>query len=189
MAKKTEYTVKKHQLFLDALSIGSSLREACDYAGLRWRTWCEWKARILADDRFHPGVADLVDEHEQAMERGRAALLAQLRKHSAKDWRAAAYLVDRRDGMTERAIRIATARAKLEREKAELQLAALKIAAGGVERHEVAVVSPELAAAAAREVFGSPSALETNGPARDTSAAPLEVDALPLPSSVDHRTK
>ena len=71
----------------------------------------------------------------------------------------------------------------------EIELAALKIAAGGVERHEVAVVSPELAAAAAREVFGSPSALETNGPARDTSAAPLEVDALPLPSPVDHRAK
>ena len=158
MAKKTEYTVKKHQLFLDALSIGSSLREACDYAGLRWRTWCEWKARILADDRFHPGVADLVDEHEQAMERGRAALLAQLRKHSAKDWRAAAYLVDRRDGMTERAIRIATARAKLEREKAELQLAALKIAAGGIEKHEVTVAASDARTALAAALAGSAGA-------------------------------
>lgn len=190
MVRKAEYTTDKHKLFLDALSIGSSLREACDYAGIKWSTWSDWRRRVVVEgDRFNDGIARLVDEHVQAMERGRAALLAQLRKHSAKDWRAAAYLVDRRDGMTERAIRIATARAKLEREKAELQLAALKIAAGGVERHEVAVVSPELAAAAAREVFGSPSALETNGPARDTSAAPLEVDALPLPSPVDHRAK
>lgn len=71
----------------------------------------------------------------------------------------------------------------------EIELAALKIAAGGVERHEVAVVSPELAAAAAREVFGSPSALETNGPARNTSAAAVEVDALPVSGPVDHRAK
>lgn len=185
MAKKTEYTARKHQLFLDALSIGSSLREACDYAGLHWRTWCEWKARILADDRFHPGVADLVDEHEQAMERGRAALLAQLRKHSAKDWRAAAYLVDRRDGMTERAIRIATARAKLEREKAELQLVALKIAAGGVDQHQH-VVTPQAAAQLAREVFGSPSALERKtddpGPSGDRAVAG---NIFPVPARVD----
>lgn len=73
--------------------------------------------------------------------------------------------------------------------RAEIELARLKIAAGGVERHEVAVVSPELAAAAAREVFGSPSALETNGPARDTGAAAVEVDALPVSGSVDHRAK
>jgi len=189
MAKKTEYTVEKHKLFIDALSIGSSLREACDYAGLSWRTWCEWRQRVAADDRFHAGVASLVDEHEQAMERGRAALLAQLRQHAKKDWRAAAFLVGRRDDQQERRLRVAAARVRLDREKAELQLAALKIAAGGVERHEVAGVSPELAAAAAREVFGSPSALETNGLARDTSAAPLEVDALPLPSPVDHRAK
>jgi hypothetical protein len=85
--------------------------------------------------------------------------------------------------------RSALSRLTRELRRKEIELAALKIAAGGVERHEVAVVSPELAAAAAREVFGSPSALETNGPARDTSAAPLEVDALPLPSPVDHRAK
>lgn len=149
MAKKTEYTVEKHKLFIDALSIGSSLREACDYAGLSWRTWCEWRQRVAADDRFHAGVASLVDEHEQAMERGRAALLAQLRQHAKKDWRAAAFLVGRRDEQQERRLRVAAARVRLDREKAELQLAALKIAAGGIEKHEHSltasvVVLPEL---------------------------------------------
>ena len=106
MVRKAEYTTDKHKLFLDALSIGSSLREACDYAGIKWSTWSDWRRRVVVEgDRFNDGIAQLVDEHVQAMERGRAALLAQLRKHSAKDWRAAAYLVDRRDGMTERRLR------------------------------------------------------------------------------------
>lgn len=168
MVRKAEYTGDKHKLFLDALSIGSSLREACDYAGIKWSTWSDWRRRVVVEgDRFNEGIAQLVDEHVQAMERGRAALLAQLRKHSAKDWRAAAYLVDRRDGRTERALRIATARARLEREQAEIELARLKIAAGGVEQHAVALTVSDAAAAAA-ELFGSPSALSKNaGPKRD----------------------
>lgn len=185
MAKKTEYTVEKHKLFIDALSIGSSLREACDYAGLSWRTWCEWRQRVAADDRFHAGVASLVDEHEQAMERGRAALLAQLRQHAKKDWRAAAFLVGRRDDQQERRLRVAAARVRLDREKAELQLAALKIAAGGVDQHQH-VVTPQAAAQLAREVFGSPSALErkTDDPGSSGDGA-VAGDVLPVPARVD----
>lgn len=186
MAKPTEYTVQKHKLFIDALSIGSSLREACDYAGIKWRTWCSWKQRVLTEgDQFHPGVVTLVEEHEQAMERGRAALLAQLRQHSKKEWRAAAYLVDRRDEARERAIRVKTARVRLDKERAELELARLKIAAGGVDQHQH-IVTPQAAAQLAREVFGSPSALERKtddpGPSGDDAVAG---DVLPVPARMD----
>ena len=185
MARKSEYTSEKHRLFIDALSIGSSLREACDYANIKWRTWCSWKQRVLTeDDQFHPGVTALVEEHEQAMERGRAALLAQLRQHSKKEWRAAAYLVDRRDEAQERALRVKIARVQLDKEKAELELARLKIKAGGVERHELSIASPELAAQAAREVFGSPSALENHEHPTGTSS--VASDALPVSGPLDH---
>lgn len=168
MARKSEYTSEKHRLFIDALSIGSSLREACDYAGIKWRTWCSWKQRVLTEgDQFHPDVVTLVEEHEQAMERGRAALLAQLRQHSKKEWRAAAYLVDRRDEARERALRVKTARVRLDKERAELELARLKIAAGGVEKHEVTVAVSDartaLAAALAGGVGETVSAAASDG--------------------------
>lgn len=51
--------------------------------------------------------------------------------------------------------------------RAEIELARLKIAAGGVEQHAVALTVSDAAAAAA-ELFGSPSALSKNaGPKRD----------------------
>lgn len=68
--------------------------------------------------------------------------------------------------------------------RAEIELARLKIAAGGVDRHEVSVVTPEDAAAAARDVFGSPSALESHG-SREASARPVAGDVLPVPAPVD----
>ncbi len=71
-----------------------------------------------------------------------------------------------------------------ELKRKEIELAALKIAAGGVERHELAIASPELAAQAAREVFGSPSAMESHE--HPTGAASVAIDALPVPDSLDH---
>jgi transposase-like protein len=71
-----------------------------------------------------------------------------------------------------------------ELKRKEIELAALKIAAGGVERHELAIASPELAAQAAREVFGSPSAMESHE--HPTGAASVAIDALPVPDPLDH---
>ncbi len=66
------------------------------------------------------------------------------------------------------------------------ELANLKIAAGGVEKHEHTVVTPDLAASLAREVFGSPSALERkpDGPSQDR-ASDVAGNVLPLPAPVD----
>ena len=189
MGRNTVYSPEKHRLMIDALHTGATVREAVAYAGVEWQTWCKWRSRVLSGDKFNAGVVALVGEYEQAAARGTAALLAQIKQHAAEDFRAAAFLITRRDEMPERRLRRDKVRAEIALKRKEIELAELKIAAGGVERHEVAVVSPELAAAAAREVFGSPSALETNGPARNTSAAAVEVDALPVSGPVDHRAK
>lgn len=69
--------------------------------------------------------------------------------------------------------------------RAEIELARLKIAAGGVERHELAIVTPDDAAKAAREVFGSPSALEAHGP-DEASPQAVAGDVLPVPDPLDH---
>jgi len=69
--------------------------------------------------------------------------------------------------------------------RAEIELAKLKIAAGGVDQHQH-VVTPQAAAQLAREVFGSPSALERKtddpGPSGDGAVAG---NVLPVPTRVD----
>ena len=117
MAARIEYTAEKHKLFIDALSVGLRQRDAAAYAGIAWSTWCDWRRRVAKGDRFHDGVAKLVDEHEQAAARGHAAVLAQLRKHSTKDTKAAVFLAQRRDEQDSR---------RLHREKLRAEIAFLK---------------------------------------------------------------
>lgn len=69
--------------------------------------------------------------------------------------------------------------------RAEIELARLKIAAGGIERHELAIVTPDDAAKAAREVFGSPSALEAHGP-DEAGPQALAGNVLPVSDPLDH---
>lgn len=66
--------------------------------------------------------------------------------------------------------------------RAEIELARLKIAAGGTERHEHTVVGLADGAALAREIFGSPSALERHDErSGEASTDPVEGDVLPVP--------
>lgn len=77
-----------------------------------------------------------------------------------------------------------TALSRLTRElrRAEIELARLKVAAGGVEKHEHIVTD---GAALARDVFGSPSALERkpDGPSA-SSGSTVAGDVLPVPTPV-----
>lgn len=86
--------------------------------------------------------------------------------------------------------RAALSRLTRDLRRAEIELAKLKIAAGGVDRHEHTLVTPEMAKAAARAVFGSASALEQDGSGGDGSdhdgASPVESDAVPVSDPLDH---
>lgn len=168
-----------HKRVCDALRAGNSLRTAVAYAGIEWVTWCKWRRRVKSGDRFHDGVAALVDEYERAMAEGTAALVAQINLHAKEDFRAAQFLVERRDEHAEREERVKKLRA-------ERKLAELRLAQGGVEKHEHTVVTPDLAASLAREVFGSPSALERkpDGSSQDR-ASDVAGNVLPLPAPVD----
>jgi len=83
--------------------------------------------------------------------------------------------------------RSALSRLTRELRRKEIELAKLRIAAGGVERHEHTVVTPADGAALAREVFGSSSALDrkTDGSGA-TSGDAVAGDVLPVPDPVDH---
>lgn len=177
MGRETIYTEALHQALLATIRGGATERVACEASGISWNTWSEWKRRIRKGDRFHDGIAALIDDVPQAVALRDARITAQLKKHAERDYRAAVWLLERDEKRRER-----TSRLKLL--EAEIELARLKIKAGGVERHELSIASPKLAAQAAREVFGSPSALENHEHPTGTSS--VASDALPVPDPLDH---
>lgn len=76
----------------------------------------------------------------------------------------------------------ALSRLTRELRRAEIELARLKIAAGGVEKHEHVVTD---GAALARDVFGSPSALERKPDGSSASSdSAVAGDVLPVPAPV-----
>jgi len=81
--------------------------------------------------------------------------------------------------------------AKVNRAKVRAETALLEAKARG-DVQDVVVLTAEDAAAKARAVFGSPTALEartqTDGPS-DPGAAVVARDAVPVPDSLDHRTE
>lgn len=162
MGSETVYTPQLHSLLVDALRAGNSLRDACEYAGLKWVTFMAWRRRVLKGDRFHEGVVALIDSYEQAAAQGTAALIARLNVHSKKDPKSAMYLISRRDEQEERRERVRKLRAERIKTELECRLAELKIKAGGVEHHAhtlaaSVVVLPELDADGAVEAESRPA--------------------------------
>jgi hypothetical protein len=174
MARQTEYDAKKHKLLIDALTVGLTQREACEYAGFCWSTWCLWRKRVASGDRFHPGVVELVEECEQAIARGHAAVLAQLRKHSAKDTKAAVYLATRRDETQERRLRREKIRAEIDFLKARTNaLDGISKVLANATDEELAVVSQVIERARARgSVAGGQSGASAPQPVDDSTDEP-----------------
>lgn len=173
MSRKTAYTPKIHSDLIDALRAGCTLREACAHAGLQWDTWTKWRARVRKGDRFHDGVAALVDEYEQAAGQGTAALIATIRTHGKKDFRAAAFLVTRRDELVQRRLNREKLRAEIELKRTEIELARLKIAAGGIEKHEHTIAVSDARTALAEALAGSTGAAEPDGASGDAGSSEL----------------
>lgn len=138
---RLSYSPEIAHAVLSALRIGCSERDACVGAGLAWRTWSDWKRDVRAGKCTDENVIALVESVPQASAQGRNAIAAKINKLAGKDYRAGAWLLEWHEKRRERAARLALLRA-------EIELARLKIAAGGVEKHEHAV-SAELTAARA----------------------------------------
>jgi hypothetical protein len=180
MANHTAYTPEIAHAVLSALRVGCSERDACAGAGLSWSTWCSWKRSVRKDEGLDERIVELVRAVPQAAAQGRNAIAAKINKLAGKDYRAGAWLLEWHEKRAERKARLALLRA-------EIELAALKIAAGGVEKHEHAVIGLADGAALAREVFGSPSALERRDErSGSASAGTVEGDVLPVPDPLDH---
>jgi hypothetical protein len=77
------------RLLLQGLESGLSIESACALAGIHRSTWYEWRNR-----------PELQEQIEAAMVKAEAALLESVRVAGQSDWRAAAWILERRFSST-----------------------------------------------------------------------------------------
>jgi transposase len=91
------------KLFVEAMSLGMTVRLACEYSGISETTYYDWMAR--AEGRQHPSRGKGKPEHvafaeavKKATSKSAATLLARIRRAAEEPskWQAAAWLLERR---------------------------------------------------------------------------------------------
>ena len=83
---------------LDALANGSTYRAACGAAGIPWATWMRWSREVRAGECDDPDVEALVIDARKAFEAANVALATSIHVATADDWKAAAWLLQHRQG-------------------------------------------------------------------------------------------
>ena len=83
---------------LDALSHGSTDRAACGAAGIPWSTWMGWSRDVRNGACDDPDVEALVLDARKAFEAANVALASSIHTATADDWKAAAWLLQHRQG-------------------------------------------------------------------------------------------
>lgn len=82
MMKRSE---KKIAALVEAIETGVSIESACSIAGIHRSTWYEWRER--------PEIRERLD---RALANAETALLSSIRDAGRDDWRAAAWILERR---------------------------------------------------------------------------------------------
>ena len=116
---------------LDALSHGSTYRAACGAAGIPWSTWMDWSRDVRSGACDDPDVEALVIDARKAFEAANVALATSIHVATADDWKAAAWLLQHRQGDPK-------ARHDEKRARYEAEVAKNRAAGTHVERHEIA---------------------------------------------------
>ena len=83
---------------LGALSQGSTYRAATGAAGIPWSTWTDWTRTVRAGTCDDPDVESLVLDARRTYEAASVALATNINTASVEDWKAAAWLLDHRQG-------------------------------------------------------------------------------------------
>ena len=83
---------------LDALANGSTYRAAGGAAGIPWATWMRWSREVRAGECDDPDVEALVIDARKAFEAANVALATSIHVATADDWKAAAWLLQHRQG-------------------------------------------------------------------------------------------
>jgi hypothetical protein len=125
------FTDEMRATMIDALAHGSTYRAACGAAGISWPTWMRWSREVRADVCDDPDVEALVLDARKAFEAANVALATSIHVATADDWKAAAWLLQHRQGDPK-------ARHDEKRARYEAEVAKNRAAGTHVERHEIA---------------------------------------------------
>jgi len=98
MPARVAFRPAMREAVINALLAGSTYRAACEAAGIPWATWCGWLREHRAGGHSDPDVDGLVAAAREAYAKATNAITAQVRVAGAKDWRAAAFLLEHRQG-------------------------------------------------------------------------------------------
>jgi len=98
MPRPFALTREKRDKMLVALRAGALYRDAAESAGIPWSTWTDWSRRVRDGECSDPDVLALVTAAREAYASTNVGLAASVAKASQKDWRAAAWLAEHRQG-------------------------------------------------------------------------------------------
>jgi hypothetical protein len=142
---------------LDALAQGSTYRAACGAAGISWPTWMRWSREVRAEACDDPDIAALVADARTTFEAANVALATSIRVASADDWKAAAWLLDHRQGDPK-------ARYDAKRARYEAEVAKARAAGTHVERHEITTADDAALLEEARALAAALSGSDPSAP-------------------------
>lgn len=91
--RPTKYTPERCARILDALRDGNHIETACAVGGVHYDTFREWVKASEAGDERYSGFSEQVT---RALADAETALLSTVKTHSADDWRAASWILERR---------------------------------------------------------------------------------------------
>jgi hypothetical protein len=151
------FTDEMRATMLDALAQGSTYRAACGAAGISWPTWMRWSREVRAEECDDPDVAALVIDARKTFEAANVALATSIRVASADDWKAAAWLLDHRQGDPK-------ARHDAKRARYEAEVAKARAAGTHVERHEIATADDAALLEEARALAAALSGSDPSAP-------------------------
>lgn len=151
------FTDEMRATMLDALAQGSTYRAACGAAGISWPTWMRWSREVRAEECDDPDVAALVIDARKTFEAANVALATSIRVASADDWKAAAWLLDHRQGDPK-------ARHDAKRARYEAEVAKARAAGTHVERHEITTADDAALLEEARALAAALSGSDPSAP-------------------------
>ncbi len=93
MARPTKLTLEVERRLVHAISQGVPYKAACEYAGISYQTFLNWKKRAQSDDdgRF----IEFFDHIQKARGQAAVLLLTEIEKATKRNWRAAAWKLER----------------------------------------------------------------------------------------------
>ena len=107
MARPTKLTPEVEERLVRAISVGATYKDACACAGISFQTFLNWKKRAQRaveqvgerdgepEETDHPFV-EFFDRIKRAQGEAAVGLLAMIGKAANRDWKAAAWMLERR---------------------------------------------------------------------------------------------